>query len=905
MPDGRKKKSQYKPTKTRSLVEDNYYTDPKWESQIKTILTNNLQSTKNGELPEGWKMGNTSFSKGKDSKGEYIAAYDPEYFGMSIGSLIGKNDEFYTRFYINDLKKELKSRDKTPVTNSLFDLFDEKNDKVNFSIDSINKIKKSDKFIPMTQGRLNTGRVNTALLDEVVKASKKKNSDPNDLLALLSRETTLGNAKDGRDDEDKGFIHLQKAVSGWNVNESNKPRTIADFLADKKIKGVETTKNRLGVSSQITDPFLVEDFLKKNPKVIEEYKQSLNKLPKINQNSLESAIDFIKNKGIGSYNPGDPDYTNKINKDKDLIKKEKQIQDYMMKNNNKKKYAYGGSTDPLSGYLAIQASRRGDDPTYIEDPNTALFENNIMKANAMQKVNSNPWTQGLDILGNLAIQYGTSMMNSGSSTQTPGGDSASTEGFGGFMNNLFGNSKQMKAFGGKVKGSQVEVEGKEVGELPNGQLLEFKGPSHEAGGIDAILPGGTDIFSKRISIDGISMADRKKRREKQADKIKKNLDKNSTDVILKNTSKRVQEINEMEDAFDMNIQEMFTPKNNQKFAGGGTVGVDPGNPNISQWLQSLVGMDLNDNQGFVDYIPQNSDTYNFNASDLSAGKDMTGYNTSDEIADMGTSPSSKNSFFDNILGNINSSSMPTVGDTLGIYGNLKQAYDPMNLTLENRAGDTPNINPFKDFGKDGLKTIQKSKGYIAGMRDKNIMDLNLAKSGAISRNRGTASGVNTQRALDLATDSQSNRSLNDIYSTFASQMMGILGQEAGMENQQDQMVMQGEAQRDLADRQDRDSFYTNLSRDKQAIGEALSRTGKSVNQIKGRSTNEKLLNQMSDYAEINIMNGNINAKEGVKLIGDTNRKLEIFEKAKGWEQLNIDKKEWDKLSKKDKLKKLV
>ena len=202
----------------------------------------------------------------------------------------------------------------------------------------------------------------------------------------------------------------------------------------------------------------------------------------------------------------------------------------------KKKYAFGGSTDPLAGLLAIRASRKGEDPGFIESPDTAIAQNNIMKANAMQKANSNPWTQGLDVLGSLAVQYGTSMMNSGSATQTLNGEAASTEGFVGFMNNLFGGQKQVKAFGGKVKGSQVEVEGKEVGELPNGQLLEFKGPSHEQGGIDAILPGGTDIFSKRISIDGVSMADRKKKREKEANRIAKRLDKNSADPVLKNTS---------------------------------------------------------------------------------------------------------------------------------------------------------------------------------------------------------------------------------------------------------------------------------------------------------------------------------------------------------------------------------
>ena len=545
----------------------------------------------------------------------------------------------------------------------------------------------------------------------------------------------------------------------------------------------------------------------------------------------------------------------------------------------KKKYAFGGSTDPLAGLLGIRASRKGEDPGFIESPDTAIAQNNIMKAKAMQKANSNPWTQGLDILGSLAVQYGTSMMNSGMSSMG-GGASAGTEmeGAGAMFNSDYafnGNSQVPKLkFGGKVKGSQVEVEGEEVGELPNGQLLEFKGPSHEAGGIDAILPGGTDIFSKRISIDGVSMADRKKKREKQANRISKRLNENSADPVLKNTSKRIQEVNEMEDAFDMNVQEMFTPKTKEKFAGGGTV---PGYK-APDWMSNITMQDLTDSYGFVD-----SDILN---------------KASEEGDAMTENITQKNSFFDNLLGDVNSASMPTVGDALGIFGNLKQAYDPMKMTLENRAGDTPNVNSFKDFGKDGLKAIQKSKGYIAEMRDKNISDLNLSKAGAITKNRGTASSVNTQRALDISTNSQANRSLNDIYSNFASQMMGIIGQEAQMENQQDQVVMGGEAQRDLADRQDRDAFYTNISRDKQAVGEAISRTGKAVNEIKGRGVDQKLLNQMSDYAQVNVMNGSITAKQGLNLIGAGNGKnlIKKFTTNKGYEALGYTKNEWDKLN---------
>src|SRR5690606_17948488 len=129
-----------------------------------------------------------------------------------------------------------------------------------------------------------------------------------------------------------------------------------------------------------------------------------------------------------------------------------------------------------------------------------------------------PWTQGLDLLGNLAIQIGSSMATSGVSKG---------------LNNGF----KKAAYGGTV-GSNVEVEGKEVGQLPNGSLIDFEGPSHEQGGIDVSLPLGTDIYSKRIKIDNKTLAERKKIRERKINRARKALEKNPHDVLAKNTIQR-------------------------------------------------------------------------------------------------------------------------------------------------------------------------------------------------------------------------------------------------------------------------------------------------------------------------------------------------------------------------------
>lgn len=564
----------------------------------------------------------------------------------------------------------------------------------------------------------------------------------------------------------------------------------------------------------------------------------------------------------------------------------------------------GGSNDPLQNILLQQYSNLMQNPTHIENPNTTLTRNNIATAKAMQEAESNPWTQGLDLLGSMAMSYGMNMMGSGATGTTPSGGEASTTGGTGWLNGLFGASTDKKAFGGRTGKSNVEVEGEEVGQLPDGTLLDFIGPKHEQGGIDVNLPDGTAIFSDRIKIDGKTMAERKKAREKQTNKLSKLSKENSSDALLKNTIKRTKEVSDKEDMFDMSLQQMISNEENGKFNNGGVIG-----DFLAPFLQNLTGnlfQNLSNNPTNYSYPLDNTSVLDELVIDVNQPKGIAPLEMTPQRGELTpsnpigydslASDTSKTKSGDGF--NLNSAGLPTFGDAMGIYGNLKQARDLKNLTLENRAGDTPNINAFENFGKDALNTLQGSKNYVAGARDANIRDLNTARAGSVGRNRNSARGINTLRALDLATDSQVNQSLNDLYSTFANQMLGILGQESQMEMQQDQVVMGGEQARDLADRQDRDAFYNNLSRNQQAIGESISRTGKNVNQIKERGTNQNFLNMLSDYFDIDVANGTMKPKKNLSLAGEPLRDFESFTKDKGYSD-DYTKKEWDALSKEE------
>lgn len=502
--------------------------------------------------------------------------------------------------------------------------------------------------------------------------------------------------------------------------------------------------------------------------------------------------------------------------------------------------------------------------TLITNPNKDLIENEIAMIKAANKASNNGWVKGTKIFGNLAQQVGMGMMNSkGAGSSTPGGGEVATEGFGGSMNSFFGNNKGDSqslmnllsgfgnsggfAFGGKVP---VEVEGKETGETPDGQLLDFMGPSHEEGGIDVALPAGTEIYSKRIKIDGVSMADRKRKREKKAMTFEELLSKNSHDKLLINSLERTKETNQTEEDADNKIQQVVKQifegtKNTHAF--GDTV-EDPNNPLAAflSMLQNNGAMTDNQYGGFGNNTPSSA-TPPINNTDNSFLTGMVNKNP-------GTDTEGKGFGLSDITGDA------TLGDAVGMMGTLYSTFAPMKNTKANRAGDTPNINAFEDFGKDGLETLDKSKQYIAGVKAEKLKDLELARTGSITRNRNSARSVNTQRALDLATDAGVNNTKEETYNSFAESMMAILGTEAGMKNQKDQVVMGGEQARDLADRQDRDNYFSQLAQDIATKGTGLQETGKDMNKMKQNKVMMNLLNQLSAYGITVDAQGNLSNK---------------------------------------------
>jgi len=360
-----------------------------------------------------------------------------------------------------------------------------------------------------------------------------------------------------------------------------------------------------------------------------------------------------------------------------------------------------------------------------------------------------------------------------------------------------------KALGGKVSGIPVEVEGEEVAKTPNGKMIEFNGPSHEQGGIKTNLPKGSDIFSKRIQIEKESAAKRAKRREKRLQRLKNKLDKNPHDNIIKNTYKRVEKANAEEEAQDLAIQEA---------------------------LQNS--------------LQQNVNSQNQERAKFATGTNRTGLGN--DIDEVENGMNNNYNFNTDLLGMVTSNDI-SGGNLVGLAGTAYSTFKPMQNTLENKAGDTPNVNMFKDYGKKALETNNAAKLYLDEQKDNALIDLQSSLLSSRNRNNNSARSVNTLRGLNFATDMQGNKAENAINNSFSQQMIGNMNQEITLENQKDQVYMGGEQARDLADRKDRDNFFSQKAQNITTEGQGIQQMGKMLNDSKENRMAIAAVNQSSKY----------------------------------------------------------
>lgn len=543
----------------------------------------------------------------------------------------------------------------------------------------------------------------------------------------------------------------------------------------------------------------------------------------------------------------------------------KQMQD--MKN-KKKKFAYGGSA------------------LNIDSPSQDLAKMRRVTEEARYETMNDPTVAGLRGLGTTLMNTGFSMVSQGMAGQ---GD---MDGVGGFFQDNLGDIKNMSgligasssfATGGTIP---ANLEGGEVVETPAGEPFELSGPSHAEGGIDMNLPHGTDIYSKRIKVNGETMADRKNMRERQLDKFQKLFDKNPLDNTLKNTLSRVKANMQTLDDKDMMIQNILHKAHNSDIrAFGGTL--DEEDESDDNYLyddedelydesyidedediedayeeEFAVGgtipgyYDEGDDEDLINKYPTMSNrgmnnTYLDSQGDLTP---LTRPNSGIQPIDIpnrnpminDTNSNRGSSILGNIMGNM------SLGDMIGMGGQLYGAFSGRANTLANRRGDTPNINPYRDYGAKGLELARQARQGLDYNRDQTLADLERSRNSMLGRARNSARGINTLRALNLVTDQSVNNSRAKVYSDYNSKLSNMLLGEANMQNQIDERRMSEEYTRDMNDRRDRDNFFSQIRQDNQSIAEGIQRFGKNLNTGKERDMTSQALSALSKYFDVDI-----------------------------------------------------
>lgn len=486
------------------------------------------------------------------------------------------------------------------------------------------------------------------------------------------------------------------------------------------------------------------------------------------------------------------------------------------------------SGDSLKDTFAYGSSGTGGG--YIVPPSMTMAQNNIMTAKAEQEAMNNPWIPVTTIAGGLLADNIGSFASLGAKKP----------------------KTAIAALGDNNAGGEVEVEGEEVIETPAGEVAEVKGASHEEGGVNMNLPEGTKIYSERVEKFGQSMAERKLAREKKSKNLSKLLEENKNDIAVKNSHARSMQALDKEEAEDLQTQEMYgmmaavqeyaygtNADGTRKYGGGtGQFGTD---------TNSFLGFGKNkfklgntitpDAPEFDTSIEGISKGFNFTPTmdDYLAGAKET--NSEEKEADLGQDVH--------------------LGDIAGVAGNLVSAFGPMKNTLENRATDTPNVNSYTDFGKDALDANLQAMEYAASNKQSALQRIDSQTNGLKRSSRNGARGINQIRATDLAANEQSMSAGLSANDSFMNTMTQLFSQQSGLENQKDSAVMQGEASRDLADRQDKDNFFTQKGKDIASMGEGIQQTGKDLNAVEQNKMMVNVMNNLSKWGLAFDSKGNI------------------------------------------------
>jgi hypothetical protein len=523
------------------------------------------------------------------------------------------------------------------------------------------------------------------------------------------------------------------------------------------------------------------------------------------------------------------------------------------KMNPRKRYANGTNT-------------QGVGPNnYIQSPNEVLNDYNIMLAEADKQVASNSVVPIVSMVGGL-LQQGISMAGSFKKTPTTPPVTAANG-----MNNVNQN---------------VEVEGGEMYETPQGETGEFQGPSHEQGGIPLEVgqdvEEGTKIYSDRLKIGKQTLAQRKEARERKIANLEKIAAQPLVDVALKNATQRKMMGIQKEEASDLQFQEQVN--NMQAMAdtmvmafGTGIAGIQS-NP-IGDSMRYAMGTSAD---GVTEYDggtgPDGLPLY-YDAPGFVQGFGMEAEEAAENPLYYDLNPSSDSgvSSEENIkvnppgtmfsrglekgLGVIGKQGgMPTLGDLTSIFGDYLGATSGLKNAAESRSTDVTHTNVYKNAGKETQKQLDNAMSNIEGSKAQAISRATTTTQGGKRSGRNSARGVNQMRGMDWLYDTALNQQIADISANAANQVSDIFKTKAATAMSVDQLKGQGEYQANIANEAAKDAYYTAKGLALRDQANAIKQGGKDINAIKQNKIIENLMKNYGTYGQVDMKTGLISNK---------------------------------------------
>lgn len=202
--------------------------------------------------------------------------------------------------------------------------------------------------------------------------------------------------------------------------------------------------------------------------------------------------------------------------------------------------------------------------------------------------------------------------------------------------------------------------------------------------------------------------------------------------------------------------------------------------------------------------------------------------------------------YDAVGGVVNNMNV-TPGDVVGMYGRYQGYKDARHNTEQARLSDTPNINPFENYGRDSLRTLESNARFAQAERIKNQEEARRNQAMYNNRIQNNARSSAVQNALQVG--GQMQRELTDarINDAYQRQIYANNQQLANAAAMRDRFVAQGEAARDLADRQDKDAYYTNRGQDIVNNTNFYQQLARDLNLQRVNTVAMNTLRQMSPY----------------------------------------------------------